>query len=452
MPHGSKNTDDSTAMGCWRRYRAWVYGTLLVLAVVRLGHQREASVGARPRGIGDSRIVEYCTPPVDRGSEGVAAPGLELLALAVVIRHGDRSQIAPLPTEKPVKWDCGKAAWWEKVDSSVAVLATKSVLPEIGSDGGCLPGQLTQLGSRQLQRLGRHLRSSYEQLLERTELEGLYVRSTNFTRTKASAASLISTMFEGNPALASGGRITVDVRGLPESPLEPMHGSHTQCAAAAHGSSVELATRRRPVAEYSDVATLFGPTATRMKITDFADSANAATCHSRLQPCGDGGCISSELHRRLMATSDSLYCGRYGGDSGGRAAWSLSMYPFLSEVTDRLAVAAARARSASPQPSVAIFAGHDTVIAPVLAALGQFGVEHWCGWPAYASRIAFELYHKPAAAETYVRVVFNGEALRGVRGCESNTEYCRLSDFQRGVESVLGGAPDYLTACAAAPG
>lgn len=42
----------------------------------------------------------------------------------------------------------------------------------------------------------------------------------------------------------------------------------------------------------------------------------------------------------------------------------------------------------------ALFSGHDTVIAPLLAALGAYD----CHWPPYASHIAFELWSKPAKA------------------------------------------------------
>lgn len=39
----------------------------------------------------------------------------------------------------------------------------------------------------------------------------------------------------------------------------------------------------------------------------------------------------------------------------------------------------------------ALFSGHDTVIAPLLASLGAYD----CRWPPYASHIAFELWTKP---------------------------------------------------------
>ena len=65
-----------------------------------------------------------------------------------------------------------------------------------------------------------------------------------------------------------------------------------------------------------------------------------------------------------------------------------------------------------------LFSGHDTVIAPVLAALGVY--DKFCTWPPYASRIAFELWRNNRIAsrtrpanetirDYYVRVLFNGK-------------------------------------------
>ncbi len=41
-----------------------------------------------------------------------------------------------------------------------------------------------------------------------------------------------------------------------------------------------------------------------------------------------------------------------------------------------------------------LFSGHDTVIAPVLSALGVYRHQTLCHWPQYASRIVFELWER----------------------------------------------------------
>jgi Histidine phosphatase superfamily (branch 2) len=66
---------------------------------------------------------------------------------------------------------------------------------------------------------------------------------------------------------------------------------------------------------------------------------------------------------------------------------------------------------------LSLYSGHDTVIAPVLAALGLYN-DDLCIWPPYASRIVFELWQRHgdssasgSAAEHYIRVIYNGRDL-----------------------------------------
>lgn len=55
---------------------------------------------------------------------------------------------------------------------------------------------------------------------------------------------------------------------------------------------------------------------------------------------------------------------------------------------------------------VALFSGHDTVIAPVLASLGVYR-DNLCRWPPYASRIIFELWQPVASLNNGVSISAN---------------------------------------------
>ncbi len=96
------------------------------------------------------------------------------------------------------------------------------------------------------------------------------------------------------------------------------------------------------------------------------------------------------------------------------------MLPLIRLVLSRLEAAAAAGGSTE---RVAIYSGHDTVIAPVLAALGAFDAPQLCRWPPYASHIVLEVWDDsatggPAAHGQYVRVLFNGTPItRRLRGC-----------------------------------
>lgn len=103
--------------------------------------------------------------------------------------------------------------------------------------------------------------------------------------------------------------------------------------------------------------------------------------------------------------SDHEYCGVFAGSEGGLSATSLSIYPFLREVTQHIVHAALHGEvpleastslpksvSLSKTPvKLSVFSGHDTVIAPVLAGLGVYR-DNLCKWPGYASNIVFELW------------------------------------------------------------
>ena len=134
---------------------------------------------------------------------------------------------------------------------------------------------------------------------------------------------------------------------------------------------------------------------------------------------------------------------------------------------------------------LSVFSGHDTVIAPVLAALGLYEDE-LCVWPPYASRIVFELWQKKGRSKDLegpgagsgsdpslslsVRVIFNGQdlthripackverdaavgpgsLLRPTKktGAGAGTGMCSLQALEEQVKSMLGHHPSLKAAC-----
>lgn len=89
---------------------------------------------------------------------------------------------------------------------------------------------------------------------------------------------------------------------------------------------------------------------------------------------------------------------------------------------------------------LSVFSGHDTVIAPVLAALGVY-TEELCVWPPYASSIVFELWQDskgaaPAAPSessykkiSFVRVIYNGKDVSSaIPACKAEKEEKNIVD------------------------
>jgi hypothetical protein len=213
--------------------------------------------------------------------------------------------------------------------------------------------------------------------------------------------------------------------------------------------------------------------------------------------------MSEALLGQLAQQADRAFCDRYTGKNGGREGSKISIFPFLQEVVaglraqiDAYNSAVTSAKSSSSQQAsplvldmmesadasrvkLSVFSGHDTVIAPVLAALGTFTGKD-CVWPPYASRIAFELWRpkqrqkapRPhgrgatgssvvlvASSDWRVRVVFNGKDITAqIPACAAETaqrgnkstlksRLCSLDALEGQVMGLLGSAATLEEAC-----
>lgn len=231
------------------------------------------------------------------------------------------------------------------------------------------------------------------------------------------------------------------------------------------------------------------PYSTIAHITNVADPLLTSFCHQEKYACGQDSnkCGSDSLLRAVMTDSDRSFCERYTSIYGGLEYTRLDIYPFMVEIKDALveAAEAAFARTAGEgksgegksgaggsgnAPLLHVFSGHDTVIAPVLTALGIYQHSSYCNWPNYASRIAFEAWTPVGkAAKKYgvgtrngdnmfsvqtsnmhVRVVYNGEDVTshipmctgssvqfGKKGAE-RASLCPLALIVKQIESNLG--------------
>ena len=238
-------------------------------------------------------------------------------------------------------------------------------------------------------------------------------------------------------------------------------------------------------------------------VTDLADSALPHFCHNEELPCSSqgAGCMSEALLGQLAQQADRAFCDRYTGKNGGREGSKISIFPFLREVVAGLRAqidgynsAASSAKASSSQEAsplvldmmesadasrvkLSVFSGHDTVIAPVLAALGAFTGKD-CVWPPYASRIAFELWRPkqrqkarhgrgvtgssavpPASSDWRVRVVFDGKDITAqIPACAAETaqrgnkstlksRLCSLDALEGQLMGLLGNAATLDEAC-----
>ena len=126
------------------------------------------------------------------------------------------------------------------------------------------------------------------------------------------------------------------------------------------------------------------------------------------------------------------------------------MYPLLKEIlrgfVDALdGVAAGSDRRADKRLDV--YVGHDTVVAPLLSALGAFDDR----WPPLASRVVFELYARVDERDQSpaLRVLYNGRDVTALVCPGHRARRCPLAAFKTKVEALLDGHPDFATACRA---
>jgi len=215
----------------------------------------------------------------------------------------------------------------------------------------------------------------------------------------------------------------------------------------------QLATWPSDARVEGELRARFGERAALMNTTHVADVVYAHACHRKPPPCSAAGCIDRGLRRAVWARADAYYCARFSGDAGGLRSSQLAMLPLLREITRRLERAAA-----SSGPRFALFSGHDTVVAPLLAAIGATSAPGACRWPPYASRVVFELWQPRArstAGGAVVRVLFNGVPVtRHVIGCTSSPprllshDLCPLEAFSNAVEALVRPHTDFTAACA----
>lgn len=431
----------------------------------------------------------YCSAPTS-GSEG-RPPRLagrhgnfELFAVGIVIRHGDRSAIHSLPaapaTHAAPRWRCTPPAGheaerlWPQLSSSFVVRSlrynarlARSLEPLLAPDGvSCEPGQLTPRGFEQHLHIGRHLATRYGPLLDelaqlaaQPHVRGansssiVFARSTDYRRTLLSAAGLLLGLLGGTPSLAPTALRPLDLHTEEDELKDVMHGvglassskgggervRRGNCPAAAEAAAAQLRTWLPDRGAWAKVVKMFGP---GVSTTGVADATYARACHRMPPPCTEAGCVDAALAAQLWRDADRHYCERFAGADGGLRASSLSMLPLLKEVVSRLEAAAR-----GDGPRLVLFSGHDTVIAPLLGALGAFSDPATCSWPPYASHLVFELWRPRGAGATHVRAVFNGEPITSRLGCCADVtvrgELCpldRLADAVRELGAAFGAA------------
>ncbi|CAM9340889.1 unnamed protein product [Chrysoparadoxa australica] len=403
-----------------------------------------------------SEIAEsYCSAPLEVSAtpaaliEHMHGQGLTLRQLVVTIRHGDRSAIHSIPGADDVEWPCPSTFQSDQVKQAWPGISKFQVVDLDGDavddtlqaqqieEGVCSPGQLTERGVFQHLTLGGSFRTTYAAFLKGMKKADMLVQSTRYTRTLASAASFITGML---PHASFTPSIITDT-GLSGEVMTGEAG----CSQAEYLQEQESAlfSVRTDVTNY--IESLFGTDMAGSPITQLADVLHARSCHSLPLPCTGRSCFTREYAEAVMLEADRALCFRFFGARGGRKSSSLLIYPFLREL---------RKAMEKPQHKFILFSGHDTVIAPVLGALGAYD----CIWPPYGSSLIFEVWGREGRADwtertdKFVRVIYNARVVtQYITDCQTGSEYglefCPLEDFFATIESAIAPHATFQEAC-----
>ena len=260
----------------------------------------------------------------------------------------------------------------------------------------------------------------------------------------------------------------IHIKSYPDEAEEIMHGiglrlsSHLEHGGetsfkGACGASAELAAKEKGMFvatkdNYSKLERIFGDPIKKMMSTDIADASYPRECHHLPFPCAKDGsrCMTRDMFFVAMADANRQFCDRYTGPNGGLEATRLSISPFMKEIKEALFSSVSNDKI---NKKITIFSGHDTVIAPVLAALGVYRQKDLCVWPPYASRIVFEVYVKANAAtssftvdqakeEVMIRVLYNGlDVTKDIEECgkvmKDKTPLCPLGAIANQVDNLI---------------
>ena len=209
-----------------------------------------------------------------------------------------------------------------------------------------------------------------------------------------------------------------------------------------------------------------------------ADDIATRSCHGHALPCWkvnatdassntlgiieEERCLKQEDAALLIARCDQGYAYRYDNE-----ITRLLSFPVLRQLADQMHRAALRAAATSAEsisaalaatgggvvPRLQFRAGHDTVIAPLLTALGA--PDSPFSWPNYASRLGFELWMRPVEdrTEPFVKVLYNGENWTprlkcAQRGADTDiAQACALADFIAQVNGLIAPHLTWEDAC-----
>ena len=379
----------------------------------------------------------YCWAPGPQAHEFPVA-GYTLAHISIVVRHGDRTPVNLMAVgEDKYTWECQNTE--TVTESSIGsalhhtihnTLASNAFSPYLWH-GTCAVGQLTERGIEQHLTLGRALMKVYgtaHGLLPAVldSPDKVYVRATDYPRTRQSAISLLAGAWDAAHRTAETRQLRMEVY---PSVVETLVESGDSCPRVK-----KLMEAQKSTPEWKAHLKNVSKALTRMNaitghnldgVFKHSDVLHTRLCHNKSLPCRDGQCVSQADLQAVHDGANFEMIHQYATDEIAR----LGIGIFVQELRDRI-VAAGTAK----RPLLALYGAHDFTHALLIQAL-HLGVE---SWPPYASHMVFELWQPSTrAAPAAVRLVYNGDVMR-VPGCTvAGGTACSLAELDTIIKQRL---------------
>lgn len=289
------------------------------------------------------------------------------------------------------------------------------------ASGTCYLGQLTDDGRRAMRGFGGNLRDLYVNQLgflpSTFHPSSVYLRSTEYARTIESVQCLFSGLYPQATL-----PITLNIRKEQDETMFPSG----RCPRL---KQLEMEFRESFLRDYSDrissikkklnglfqVPDEFG---NYPSIHGLFDSVYCAKEHKISE-----NIVTNEDMKELEKLSAAEW---YTVFKKSKEAVRLGIGRLVNEIAINIQ---SKIKGLSKDLKLIVFSGHDTSIAPLLAAFDVLGDE----WPPFASNIILELFEeKQSPNKHHVRLIFNGNYMK-MPACKSTIdgrpELCPINEF-----------------------
>ncbi|KAJ1959723.1 hypothetical protein GGI12_004188 [Dipsacomyces acuminosporus] len=413
----------------------------------------------------DDGSYNYCDPGYPSRQTYTAVPDATLQFVQLVVRHGDRTPVHVIPHDDTT-WNCDgveEVAYLHDTHQPAAnttgsfrqVIEIPKWNARHGFSnkvwrGTCDVGELTDRGKAQHHFLGTQLRSIYVDKLkllpsELKSTDSVYVRTTHVWRTKNSAESLIGGLW---PKRGYSPDTAVPLHTYPPN-IETMYDNSAACPkindiASAISKSKELQKFFKDQGPLmSKLAGIFGVRGSGWSSSwsGYFDVLHARQCHGKPLPCRHSP-EGAKVNETECATNDDVtqttrnahyeWTLKYRDHPLSQSYTRLIIGSFLGTLQDQMKD---HIDGKISKLKLALYSGHDTTIAPLLAVFKASNRNML--WPPYASSLAFELWKKNAGGHV-VRLMYNGQTLKLEPGLEwCDLEACPVETFNRYIDDYI---------------